>query len=665
MDIKNLIDKNLIMLDLELKSKKDAIESLVNLLEENKILTSKKGFLKDIFQREAVSPTGLEEGLAIPHAKSEFVKTAKIAVARLKNPIDDWESVDENNKVSLIFLLAIPSKDKGDTHIEILKNLTISFMKEGFIESLQKALTKEEFIELLSPKGITPKKSEKKIEMQSSKKIVAVTSCPAGIAHTYMAAEGLVKAGKELGVKISVEKQGALGTEDQLNEKEIEDADVVILAVNRNIEMDRFVGKKLYQVKANEAIKDGKKLILDALDNATVFGAKGSKVGNGKITLGKSESKAVGHIMAGLSYMVPMVIASGIILSIANIFAFQKNELGQIVNWGFDRSTNFGFLMAKMFEIGQIGFKLMIPLFAGFIANSMAGRPAIAAAMIGAYIANDATYLGTQTGGGFISAILVAFLSGYLVNLLKKIKWPKVIQPLLGIMILPLISVFLITMIVTFMIGKPIANLMDTLYTTLTFLNDNYTGMPILIGAIIGAMIGFDFGGPVNKTALIFGAAVFTDTVAKYGIQGANFVPGTAAQAAISVAPLGIWLSSRLFKSKFTKQEHISAASAFGMGIVGVTEGAIPFVASNPLQMITASVIGGAVAGGLAGATGCKFYGGIGSPIGTFIGYIEQPVPFITWIGCTLAGIITTALIIGFWREKIVEESETLEEVLA
>ncbi|MGL5351454.1 MAG: fructose-specific PTS transporter subunit EIIC [Cetobacterium sp.] len=662
MDIKNLIDRDLIVLDSNSKTKESVIEELITLLDENGVLTSKNGFYNDVLSREKISPTGLEDGLAIPHAKSNFVKTPKIVVARLKSCIEDWESVDDDNKVCLVFLLAIPSKHQGDMHIEILKNLTISFMKDGFIDSLKNAKNKDEFLTLLSSEEVASKKTEKNLKVDSSKKIVAVTSCPAGIAHTYMAAEGLLKAGKELNIKISVEKQGALGTEDALSEKEIEEADVVILAVNRNIEMDRFVGKKLYQVKANVAIKDGKGLILEALENATVFGAKGSKVG--KITLGKTENKAVGHIMAGLSYMVPMVIASGIILSIANIFAFQKNELGQIVNWGFDRSTNFGFLMAKMFEIGQIGFKLMIPLFAGFIANSMAGRPAIAAAMIGAYIANDAAYLGTQTGGGFISAILVAFLTGYIVNLLKKIKWPKVVQPLLGIMVIPVISLFLVTMIVTFMIGKPIANLMDTLYSTLTFLNDNYTGMPIIIGAIIGAMIGFDFGGPVNKTALIFGAAVFTDTVAKYGIQGANFVPGTAAQAAISVAPLGIWLASRIFKNKFTKQEHISAASAFGMGIVGVTEGAIPFVASNPVQMITASVIGGAVAGGLAGATGCKFYGGIGSPIGTFIGYIEQPVPFLTWIACTFAGIITTALIIGFWRKSIAENENELEEIL-
>lgn len=659
MNIKDLIDKDLIVLDSDATTKEEALKELVELLDKKGVLTSKEEFFNDVLEREKVSPTGLEEGLAIPHSKSDYVKSSRIAVARLTGTIDNWESVDSDNKVNLIFLLAIPTQEKGTTHIEILKNLTTSFMKEGFIEELQSVKSKEEFIELLST---TQKEEEEtEIKIESGKKVVAVTSCPAGIAHTYMAAEALEKAGKELNIQIAVEKQGAMGTEDGLTEKEIAEADVVILAVNRNIEMDRFYGKKVYQVKANVAIKNGKGLILEAFEKATLLGGKGTKVG--KVTLGKTENKAVAHIMAGLSYMVPMVIASGIILSIANIFAFQKNELGQIVNWGFDRSTNFGFLMAKMFEIGQIGFKLMIPLFAGFIANSMAGRPAIAAGMIGAYIANDAAYLGTQTGGGFISAILVAFLSGYIVNLLKKIKWPKVVQPLLGIMIIPLLSVFIISMIVTFLVGKPIANLMDTLYSTLTYLNDNYSSMPLITGAIIGAMIGFDFGGPVNKTALIFGTAVFTDTVAKYGIQNANFVPGTAAQAAISVAPLGIWLAARIFKKKFTEQEHISAASAFGMGIVGVTEGAIPFVAAHPIQMITASVIGSAVAGGLAGATGCKFYGGIGSPLGTIVGYIEQPVPFVTWIACTFAGILTTALIIGFWRKPITKESNEIEEI--
>lgn len=494
-----------------------------------------------------------------------------------------------------------------------------------------------------------------------NKRIVAVTACAAGIAHTYMAAESLEKAAKKTGYKIKVETQGSIGAENVLTETDIETADVVIIAADINIDLMRFSGKRVLSVKSIDAIKAPEALIKRAYDEAKVFGGKGTKVG--KVTLGKTENNFVKHIMSGISYMTPMVIASGILLAIANIFAFQANELGQIVNWGFDTSTQMGFFMSKLFEVGQVGFKLMIPLFAAFVANSIADKPAIAPAMIGAYLVNDATYLGTQTGGGFLGAILVAFIVGYLVKGLKKIKWPKILQPLLAIMIIPLIATFAIMVIVTYLIGSPIAGLMDSLYSGLTTLNETFAGAPFIIGAIIGGMIGFDFGGPVNKTALIFGTAVYTDTVAKFGIANANFVPQTATQAAISVAPLGIWLASVLFKNKFTKNEKISASSAFGMGMVGVTEGAIPFAASNPVQMITASVAGSALAGGLASITGCKFYGGIGSPLGAVIGYIEQPVPFITWILCIFAGILVTALIIGFWRKPVCEEEEEYIEV--
>lgn len=494
-----------------------------------------------------------------------------------------------------------------------------------------------------------------------NKKIVAVTACAAGIAHTYMAAESLTKAGNKKGYQVKVETQGSIGAENVLTDKDIEEADVVVIAADININLSRFVGKKVLQAKSIDAIKAPEDLIQKAYTEGTVVGAKGTKVGN--ITLGKTENQFVKHIMSGISYMVPMVIAAGLLLSIANIFAFQKNELGQIVNWGFDTSTQIGFFMSKLFEVGQVGFKLMIPLFAGFVANSIADKPAIAPAMIGAYIANDAAYLGAETGGGFLSAIVVAFIVGYMVKGLKKIKWPKVLQPLLGIMIIPVISTLVIMLIITYMIGGPIAGLMDSLYSGLTYLNNTYTSAPFIIGATVGGMIGFDLGGPVNKTALIFGTAVFTDTVAKYGIEGANFVPQTATQAAISVAPLGIWLASILFKNKFTKDEKVSASSAFGMGMVGVTEGAIPFVAANPVQMIIASVAGSALAGGLVSITGIKFYGGIGSPLGAFIGYIEQPIPIITWILCIVAGILVTALIIGFWRKPVVEEYEDVEVI--
>ncbi|MDT2813598.1 fructose-specific PTS transporter subunit EIIC [Vagococcus carniphilus] len=494
-----------------------------------------------------------------------------------------------------------------------------------------------------------------------TKKIVAVTACAAGIAHTYMAAESLERAAKELGYDVKVETNGAIGAENVLTTEDIETADLVLIASDIKIDPIRFSGKPLFVTKSIPAIEDAEGLIKKAFDEAEVFGKKGSKVG--KIQIGNDKEKVnfFTHIMSGISYMVPMVIAAGLILTIANLYAFQKDDLGRIVEWGFNTDTQMGLLMSKLFYVGQVGFKLMIPLFAGFVANSIADKPAIAPAMIGAYLANDPEFLGADAGGGFIGAIAVAFIVGYMVKGLKKIKWPKLVRPIVPIMIIPFLATLAITLIVLYVIGTPISLAMDGMYEGLTSLNENYAGAPVIIGAICGAMIGFDLGGPVNKTALVFGTAIFTDTLTKYGIDGANFVPGTATQAAISVAPLGVWLATIIFKHKFSKDEKVAASAAFGMGIVGVTEGAIPFVASDPVRMIIANVTGSAVAGGLVAATGCKFYGGIGSPLGTFIGYIEQPIPFITWILCVSAGILTTALLIGFMK-KTPEEMVVVEE---
>jgi len=495
-----------------------------------------------------------------------------------------------------------------------------------------------------------------------SKKVIAVTACAAGIAHTYMAAEGIEKAAKEMGYEVKVETNGAIGAENVLTEKDIESADLVIVAVDIKIDPIRFTGKRLFVTDSNAAINDGKALIQKAEKDAEVFGKKGSKVGKIQIGNNKDKTNFFTHVMSGISYMIPMVIAAGLILTIANLYAFQKDDLGRIVKWGFDTHTSMGLLMSNLFQVGQVGFKLMIPLFAGFVANSIADKPAIAPAMIGAYIANDAELLHAKAGGGFIAALLVAFIVGYFVKLLKKIKWPKIFQPIVPIMIIPFIATLFISLIVFYVIGQPIASGMNGLYSWLNWLNAHSASAPIILGVVIGAMMGFDLGGPVNKTALIFGTAVFTDTMAKYGPTHANFVPQTASQAAISVAPLGVWLATVIWKKKFSKDEKTAASAALGMGLVGVTEGAIPVVAADPIRMIIANVAGSATAGGLVAATGCKFYGGIGSPLGTFIGYIEQPIPFITWILCVCAGIAVTALIIGFTRsDAVLEAAEQVE----
>lgn len=493
------------------------------------------------------------------------------------------------------------------------------------------------------------------------KNIVAVTACTAGIAHTYMAAESLEKAAKDMGYTIKVETDGSIGVENELTANEIANADFVIIASDIEIDKERFAGKRLYATSSKEAIDDSKKLIEKADKEAIIYNDKVAKVGNITIGNDKNNSLFFKHVMNGISYMIPMVVASGIILSIANLFAFQPDEMGRLTQWGFDNSTPLGALMEKLFSVGQTGFMLMIPLFAGFTAKSIGDKPAIAPAMIGASLANDPEFLGTDgAGGGFISAIIIAFIVGYMVKYLRKIPWPKLVQPVVPIMIIPLIATLVISLTVIYIIGQPMALLMEKMYSGLQFVTENYSGAPILIGALLGAMIGFDLGGPVNKTALVFGTTVFTDTLSRFGVGGANFVPQTATQAAISVAPLGVWLATVLFKDKFTNDEKHLANTAFGMGLVGVTEGAIPFVAKEPVKMIIANVIGSAVAGGAIAATGSKFYGGIGSPLGTFIGYIEQPIPFITWIACVGAGILVTALLIGLFRSND-KESKNIE----
>ncbi|SHO57510.1 PTS system fructose-specific EIIBC component [Vibrio quintilis] len=487
-------------------------------------------------------------------------------------------------------------------------------------------------------------------------KVVAITSCAAGISHTFMAEEALIEAGKRHGYDIRVETQGNIGTQTPLTESEIAAADLVIIASDVTIPLARFMGKRVYQVSTNDAIADAARVIEDAKTKAEIVAdaiqsAKGTSVGGG-VTIGTSSHNAFfRHTMSGVGYMIPMATC-GLLLALANIFAFNSDAQGHLVNWGFDETTALGYFMSHLFTVGKVGFTLMIPLFAGFVANSIADRPAIAPAMIGAYIANDPTFLGTKTGGSFLAALLIAFIVGYFVLYLKRVPWPKILRPAVPIMIIPVISTFFIFIFVLYGIGKPISLAMDTMYHWLNVLITEHKGSSFLIGAVIGGMIGFDFGGPINKTAYVFSTAVFVDTLGQYGVEGANLLPFTAVQAAISIAPLGVFVASRLFKKKFNTEEKNTANAACAMGLVGVSEGAIPFAAAHPLQVIVASVCGSALAGGLVGLWGIKNFGGLGSPLGTVIGYIEQPIPVVSWLLCTGAGILLTAVIIGIWRPE-------------
>ncbi|AGM25392.1 PTS fructose transporter subunit IIC [Spiroplasma chrysopicola] len=512
-------------------------------------------------------------------------------------------------------------------------------------------------------------------------KIVAITACAAGVAHTYMAADSLKKAASEKGFEIIVETQGTIGAENVLTPEQIAQADLVIIAADVKIDLSRFNDKKLFKTGVNFAIKNPAQLIETALEQGTIHGKKGTKVG--AVTFGTTKKRGMlSHLMTGISWMIPMTIAAGILMAIANLCAFQTEYVDNYGDYGQNWVLGTRKLPQFMMDVGALGFKLMIPLFAGFTAYSIADKPGLAPAMIAGWIINDNKMLGIdvtvgttnspiEPGAGFIGAIVVGLLSGYLVQLLKIIRWPKVLQPIVPLMIIPILATFIMATFVKFVIGAPIAGLVLGMFDGLSALQEKFASTGIIIAIVVAIMIAFDLGGPLNKTALVFGTVIFYQTLAQAMAEGktfwdANFIPGTATQAAISVPPLGMWLSTIIFKNRYPKNQRIMGKAAFGTGMVGITEGAIPFAAADPIRIIPANIVGSVVAAILVTLWDVKFAAGLGSPLGTFLGYIQQnSAPFwpMAWILAILAGVVTTAVIAGLLKPKIKgEEAELLKE---
>ena len=495
-----------------------------------------------------------------------------------------------------------------------------------------------------------------------SKKIVGVTACAAGIAHTYMAQAALEKAAEELGYDVKIETQGTIGTENALNDQEIRDADVVIIAADVNVDKARFVNKRLVEVDNNSVIKDGQSIIENALTNAQPFSGKGVKVCV-KMEIGTSGNKAVRYLMSGLTDMIPVTIAAGLLLAIANAFAFQPDpNNADLVVWGFSEDM-MGQFLSKMFDLGKVGFTLMIPIFAAGVARAIGDKPAVAPAFIAAYIINDPTFLGTETGAGFLGAILVGFGVGYFVKLLKKIKYPDIIKPIVPILVIPMVATFVSFVVIHFLIGDPIANGMAVLYDVINDVTVRYEAAPIIYGAVLGGMMGVDMGGPINKTAMLVSSAIFVDTMAQFGPEAVNAIPQAATGAAIAVAPLGAGIATLLFKKYFTTEERALGSSALVMGMVGVTEGAIPFAASNP-KFIIANTLSSALAGATVAGMGIKFFGGVGSPLGAFLGYTTGPnFAWLYWIVLILLASFVNALLYRFIvRNRNVEVAEEIQQ---
>ena len=616
--LKEMLSKELINLNLSATTKEEAINELVDLLFSAGKISDKDIFKKGILERESHSSTGLEEGIAIPHAKNSAVISPSIAFGRLEKGID-YNSLD-GEPTTLIFMIAAP-ENTTNSHIDTLSKLTTTLLDDEVREKLLTCSSSEEVLALL----LTEDKKEETIIKENSKDnydILAVTGCPTGIAHTYMAAEALEKKAKAMGLKIKVETNGSTGVKNRLTDDDIKNAKGIIIAADTAISMERFNGKNVEITSVKDGIKRPEELITNAIEQkAPIYTATST---------GKNPQNASGerkgfykHLMNGVSNMLPFVVGGGILIAICFIFGIKSFDPA-------DPSYN-SFSKLLMDIGGGNAFALMIPVLAGFIGMSIADRPGFAPAMVAGYIS-------ANNGGGFLGGLIGGFIGGYVVVLLKKLfsKLPNSLEGIKPVLLYPLFGIFFTGAIMYLIVLQPISILNSGMTN---FLNNLGTGNLILLGTILGGMMAIDMGGPINKAAFTFGIAA---------IASGNYAPHAAVMAGGMVPPLGIALATTVFKNKFTKEEREAGITCYIMGASFITEGAIPFAAADPLKILPASIIGSALAGGLSLAFGCLLPAPHG---GLFV------LPIITNPGMyflsVLVGSIVTMLILGFTKPTL------------
>lgn len=602
MRIRDLLAAESIQLNGAAGGKEDVLNQMVNLMAKSGKIKDIEIYRKGVFAREEEGTTGIGEGIAIPHCKSDSVERPGLAVMVVKDGVD-FDALD-GEKVSLIFLIAAPNTE-DNVHLDVLSRLSVMLMDENFTTSLRNAKTVEEFLKVIDEaeaekaeeKGTEPPQEES--STAGKKFILAVTGCPTGIAHTYMAAESLEKKAKELGCDIKVETRGSGGAKNVLTKEEIAKADCIIVAADTQVPMERFNGKPVISCKVADGISKSEELLKKAMGgNAAVYHA-----GNARAEEADEEGKdSVGHqiykhLMNGVSHMLPFVVGGGILIAIAFLidgFSVDLNSLPM------EERGNFGTITpaAAMFKsIGGTAFGFMLPILAGFIAMSIADRPGLAVGFVGGAVAANGT-------SGFLGALVAGFLAGYLVLGLKKAfsKLPDSLEGIKPVLLYPLIGVFLVGVIMTYVVEPPIGALN-------TLINNGLNGMngasAIILGALLGGMMSVDMGGPVNKAAYVFGTASIA--AGNYNIMAAVMIGGM-------VPPIAIALATLFFKNKFTAEERKAGPTNFIMGLSFITEGAIPFAASDPLRVLPACIVGSAVAGATSMAFDCTLmapHGGI------------------------------------------------------
>ena len=626
MRISELLQKESIALGRKPQDKADAIGQMVELLAKSGSLEDKKKFKQAILERERLSTTGIGEGIAIPHGKSSAVKRAALAAMVVPQGVD-FASAD-GAPVHLLFMIAVP-EEGAELHLEVLERLAAMLMDEDFRKRLTAAKDAAEFLHILSIE------EEKRFAETAEKQeydydVLAVTACPTGIAHTFMAAESLENKAREMGITIKVETNGSGGAKNVLTAKEIRAAKGIIVAADKNVEMQRFYGKRVLQVPVADGIRKPEVLLGKILQGeAPVYGeGKDVEMADGREEIRGRGKKVYRDLMNGVSHMLPFVIGGGILIAVA--FLLDDYSLNP---------ANFGSNLphAAFFKaIGDAAFGFMLPILAGYIAMGIADRPALAPGFVGGFLAKEG-------GSGFLGALLAGFAAGYLILLLKKLfdKLPRSLEGIKSILLYPVFGILLMGLLIQLIINPPVAWLNEALYGLLARLG---TGSRVLLGVLLGGMMSVDMGGPINKAAYVFGTA---------SLASDEFQIMAAVMAGGMVPPLALALAVFAFRDKFSEKERQSGVANLIMGACFITEGAIPFAAADPLRVLPACIIGSAVAGGLSMFFGC----GLRAPHGGIfvLPVISHPFGFLAAV---ILGALVGMLLLGVLRKRI-EPSES------
>jgi PTS system fructose-specific IIC component len=637
MRITELLKPESIDLNAAPKDKNDTIRQAVALMAKSDNISDIEAYTKQVMAREEESTTGVGEGIAIPHGKCDAVTRPGLAAMIIRDGVD-YDSLD-GEPVNVLFLIAAPNT-KDNVHLDVLSKLSVLLMDEDFTAALKAAKTTDEFLKVIDDADKESQDIDERLEDTAKEpaKILAVTSCPTGIAHTYMAAEGLEKAAKKLGCSVKIETRGSGGAKNVLTEQEIASADCIIVAADAKVPMERFAGKKVIECQVSDGINKAEELIKRAMDgDAPVYEAHSSDGSGGSAaSANKGKSGGVGHqiymqLMNGVSHMLPFVVGGGILIAIAFLIDGLNVDMNSLSE---AERANFGTItpVAAMFKtIGGAAFGFMLPVLAGFIAMAIGDRPALALGFVGGYIAANGK-------SGFLGALVAGFVAGYIIVGLRKLcdKLPEALEKIAPVLIYPVVGILVIGLGMTYVI-EPVMGAINTGLNS--FLVSMGSSSRVILGFILAAMMAIDMGGPFNKAAYVFGTAAIAS--GNYDIMAAVMIGGM-------VPPCAIALATILFKNKFTKEEREAGPTNFIMGLAFITEGAIPYAAADPLHVIPACLIGSGIAGAISMIFRCTLMAPHG---GIFVfPVVGNPLYYVLAL---VVGTIVSTFLLGVLKKKV------------